>query len=883
MRSLARLLVLLIAAAAAVTVSAPAGACAAAAGDPCLQDVDTTHVSGHVHLDRLADGGPKAEFDGDAAGYVVWLDLDGNGTPDSGEPFDRTAADGSYTLEVDVRGVPATGPAPVLRVRVPDGARCTYPAPCAYTPPLEHGRDITGQDFGLALRAVLRGEIEDDKNADGKHQWGEYGIDNVVVYVDENANDKLDDDEQYASTDPYGRWEIGLPARLLGRDLHVRIRESRGLACKAPRTCEDIVSNVYAGETRDVGYWMVAQPLIVFVHGYLGSQMYCHHTEKLWVNLPRARISDLRIAPDGRSDLSAQDGGDSCTASVEPNGLVDAVAGADIYGGADRHYASLAKPDRYTALAWDWRKDPESQVAALDEAIDKLRCGGYTPCLSPRADKVTIVAHSQGGLLSRAYIADPARAKKVDRLVTIGTPTWGSPKAIFPLVAGIETPLGSPMDALLNNDDLKVAARNFAGGLALLPTDRYGRWLSVPQWRAGTLGQDGVADFVGAIGANELLTRAAMDEHRRIYDSYANGSLGGVDYRVVVGAGVPTITDIGLEYGYDERVSVRFGDGDQTVPLRSARFDAPEDRISTVCGVPHVPLTADPSTTNMIDRFVVRGDDPKPNPLGTDCPVDGTAVQVIDASGLVDGDGVFDFDLTPPQGLDPAIAAPAAATRSLRGAGTAAAGGAGAHVTRAARAQAAALDGIRVVAGGRTMTPVQAEAAGLADVLEFGGQRYIVSSARTPLRIEIPPSQGLSLVTQQITSAGTGPERRYGPVTGAATVTTGTAGVTAAVATGGRVLAPVTRADRTPPRTTARVRRAAVRGRVRIVLRVRDASRVTGTFLRVGARQQRVRPGRPLTLSLRDARRARIGSVDVWGNAERPHPLPLPPTPQKKG
>ena len=54
--------------------------------------------------------------------------------------------------------------------------------------------------------------------------------------------------------------------------------------------------------------------------------------------------------------------------------------------------------------------------------------------------RVAIVAHSMGGLVTRAYTHDPARANRVARAVTVGTPYNGAPKAIFPLAFGTEMP-----------------------------------------------------------------------------------------------------------------------------------------------------------------------------------------------------------------------------------------------------------------------------------------------------------------------------------------------------------------------------------------------------------------------------------------------------------
>ena len=38
-------------------------------------------------------------------------------------------------------------------------------------------------------------------------------------------------------------------------------------------------------------------------------------------------------------------------------------------------------------------------------------------------------------------------------------------------------------------------------------------------------------------------------------------------------------------------------------------MDTPRDRLHVVCGIEHVPLTADPQTTKLMDQFLIRGEE----------------------------------------------------------------------------------------------------------------------------------------------------------------------------------------------------------------------------------------------------------------------------------
>ena len=79
----------------------------------------------------------------------------------------------------------------------------------------------------------------------------------------------------------------------------------------------------------------------------------------------------------------------------------------------------------------------------------------------------------------RHYIETPAQADKVQRMVTVGTPYWGSPKTIFPLATGEEAPTSRADGRAMSNAGLKAASRTFPGHFSLMPAFGYGPWLSV--------------------------------------------------------------------------------------------------------------------------------------------------------------------------------------------------------------------------------------------------------------------------------------------------------------------------------------------------------------------------------------------------------------------
>jgi pimeloyl-ACP methyl ester carboxylesterase len=97
---------------------------------------------------------------------------------------------------------------------------------------------------------------------------------------------------------------------------------------------------------------------------------------------------------------------------------------------ADTYYASLVNHLRaagYTEenqylhyFFYDWRRPPAENAARLKAKIDEVRAATTLPT-------VDLVAHSQGGLVSRAYIQGGSFENDVAHLITLGTPHQGIP------------------------------------------------------------------------------------------------------------------------------------------------------------------------------------------------------------------------------------------------------------------------------------------------------------------------------------------------------------------------------------------------------------------------------------------------------------------------
>ena len=88
---------------------------------------------------------------------------------------------------------------------------------------------------------------------------------------------------------------------------------------------------------------------------------------------------------------------------------------------ASSKYAA-ANSSYFSIFHYDWRQTLNGNIPRLKTYIDKIKA-------LTQSSKVVLVGHSQGGLLARAYIQDDSYQFDVSKLITVGTPHLGMPRA----------------------------------------------------------------------------------------------------------------------------------------------------------------------------------------------------------------------------------------------------------------------------------------------------------------------------------------------------------------------------------------------------------------------------------------------------------------------
>lgn len=184
---------------------------------------------------------------------------------------------------------------------------------------------------------------------------------------------------------------------------------------------------------------------IVVVPGYLGSKLRDRTTGKtVWVDFGSMPKNPLHWG-DWVKELA-----DSIAYpndNLEPAGILDDVlfvlpwAKLEEYGRLLRSLEGMGyrvDPNRYAenelnvySFTYDWRQDNRISGKQLAQAVE--RWSAYHPDA-----KVWIIAHSNGGLVSRWYIEKEGGKDYVSRLFLMATPWDGTPKAQYLLFNGLD-------------------------------------------------------------------------------------------------------------------------------------------------------------------------------------------------------------------------------------------------------------------------------------------------------------------------------------------------------------------------------------------------------------------------------------------------------------
>jgi len=357
--------------------------------------------------------------------------------------------------------------------------------------------------------------------------------------------------------------------------------------------------------------WLKYDPLlskrdpVILIPGITGSYLNKNYGDKeeIWPNVMRL-LSPTSVTDEFLNDLALNsDGTENIEFPMIPGDIIRGISSVHVFD----YLVDKLKEEGYIegvdlfVFPYDWRLSTENIAFSLNEKINSV-------LLNDEYNKVDIIAHSMGGLVAKNYIKNNG-SDKIDQLIFLGTPQLGAPKAFKTLMFGDS--MGYQFLSLLklNPSRAKYISQNMPSVYELLPSKKYinlnGNYIERlfnNKLIRMELNYGGVKDLMIEKGRNPLMFPFAENLH----DGIDNLDLSSVSSYNFIGCNSPTIGQIKFEdetswlgkiLGDKEDFKLGYTDGDETVPLISARESIGTERFY-VHGISHGSLPASESVMN---------------------------------------------------------------------------------------------------------------------------------------------------------------------------------------------------------------------------------------------------------------------------------------------
>lgn len=287
--------------------------------------------------------------------------------------------------------------------------------------------------------------------------------------------------------------------------------------------------------------------IAVLLPGIMGTELKLPDGEVVWPPKVRETIFGY-----GRID-KLQD------PAAQATRIIRSVSCVDVYRPLQSLMAQLGFDENGEAVLmehpYDWRQDLFDLADGLANRLDRVE-----------ADRIVIVAHSMGGLISRLLLETPTyRTRpwftKISDFLALATPHNGAPLALA-RVLGLDSAMG------ISKADFKKLAANpaYPSGYQLLPAPG-----EAACWDVQLGGALAPLDFYDDTVASRLgMAPALVARARALHDALNAGTAPDhTRYFYFSGAGHKTVTRVNID-GNNARMVQTPDAGDGTVPAWSA-------------------------------------------------------------------------------------------------------------------------------------------------------------------------------------------------------------------------------------------------------------------------------------------------------------------------
>ncbi len=377
---------------------------------------------------------------------------------------------------------------------------------------------------------------------------------------------------------------------------------------------------------------------VIIIPGVTGTRLLENYGDgnEIWPSVTKLALS----IPDNFLDVLAlnPDGTERSEFSIKTGDIIREAAGMHVFDNmiADLEAKGYKEGVDLFVFPYDWRYSTARSAEELSQKIDQI-------LLDNGKEKVDIIAHSMGGIVAKKYIADNGK-DKIDKLIFLGTPHLGSPKAFKALE------WGDGMDFsyhALNSSEIKSISQNFPSMFELLPSKEYvddkdNKYVLV--LTGGYKFESGLTKLaIDYADTKDLMTKdgrntAFFGDAETIHNQTDNIDLSGINVFNFSGCSTATpgkftitrhspkkVLGITVDKGYD----IDYVDGDQTVPLSSSDDEVGGEQYF-VKGVSHGSLPDDVGVRKSV-LSILSGESPasQDDIVSIDqCGIDGTEISI---------------------------------------------------------------------------------------------------------------------------------------------------------------------------------------------------------------------------------------------------------------
>lgn len=308
---------------------------------------------------------------------------------------------------------------------------------------------------------------------------------------------------------------------------------------------------------------------LLIIPGIMGTEMF-KGDEKLWADAQRmvTTNNDRFLDP-----LAYNTNGEPVDHSVVIKNVIDQAGPLDYTEKliADLHNQGYTDNQNLFLFPYDWRRELSSTANnELKNKLDEILAvnGGK---------KIDILAHSQGGLVIKKLLLDhPQYQNKIGKLIFVGTPHLGAPKAAKALLYGDSMNV-SFLGLGLDPEEIKRIGLHMPSVYELLPSEAYF------DHYVGYLGEmkrltpfSVAAVLYGKAETNSSLAGNGLDAGLiHIADNFHDASLDNFTFSFtpikaynIVGCQEATLTEIFQRNS--GKIKLVYNAGDGTVPVKSA-------------------------------------------------------------------------------------------------------------------------------------------------------------------------------------------------------------------------------------------------------------------------------------------------------------------------